>query len=76
VYRSHKHIYAQLIDDKTGHTLAFSSTVDKDVSKQLNRLQQEASFSVGFSEKSVGKQIQTVVLIVETVHIMEEFKSS
>jgi large subunit ribosomal protein L18 len=41
VYRSHKHIYAQLIDDKTGHTLAFSSTVDKDVSKQLNRLQQK-----------------------------------
>ena len=24
VFRSHKHIYAQLIDDKNGHTLAFS----------------------------------------------------
>jgi large subunit ribosomal protein L18 len=62
VYRSHKHIYAQLIDDKTGHTLAFSST-DKDVSKQLNRLQQKRSFSVGqnLAKKSVGKQIQTVV---------------
>jgi ribosomal protein L18 len=42
----HKHIYAQLIDDKTGHTLAFSSTVDKDVSKRIvfNR---SGSFSVG-----------------------------
>ena len=24
VFRSHKHIYGQLIDDKNGHTLAFS----------------------------------------------------
>ena len=29
VYRSHKHIYGQLIDDKNGKTLAFSSTLDK-----------------------------------------------
>lgn len=28
VYRSNKHIYAQLIDDVAGHTLATASTVD------------------------------------------------
>jgi large subunit ribosomal protein L18 len=64
VYRSHKHIYAQLIDDKTGHTLAFSSTVDKDVSKTIESSSTEAaSFSVGqnLAKKAVGKQIQTVV---------------
>lgn len=32
VYRSNKHIYAQLIDDTTGVTLASASTVDKELS--------------------------------------------
>ena len=31
VFRSHQHIYAQVIDDTTGHTLASASTVDKEV---------------------------------------------
>jgi large subunit ribosomal protein L18 len=31
VYRSHKHTYAQLIDDAAGRTLAAASTVDKDL---------------------------------------------
>lgn len=29
VFRSQKHIYAQLIDDSTGHTLAAASTAEK-----------------------------------------------
>lgn len=32
VYRSNTHIYAQLIDDVAGHTLAAASTLDADVS--------------------------------------------
>lgn len=28
VFRSHKHIYAQVIDDTIGHTLAAASTID------------------------------------------------
>ena len=36
VFKSHNHIYAQLIDDKLGHTLAFSSTLDKKISAQLS----------------------------------------
>ncbi|WP_033074342.1 50S ribosomal protein L18 [Sphingopyxis sp. MWB1] len=31
VHRSGRHIYAQLIDDAAGHTLAAASTLDKDV---------------------------------------------
>ena len=31
VFRSNKHIYAQLIDDVNGVTLASASTLDKDV---------------------------------------------
>ena len=31
IFRSHFHIYAQLIDDQNGCTLAFSSTLEKDL---------------------------------------------
>ncbi len=35
VYRSLNHIYAQVIDDRTGRTLAAASSLDKEVRKQL-----------------------------------------
>lgn len=35
VFRSGKHIYAQLIDDAQGKTLAAASTVDKDLKGKL-----------------------------------------
>ena len=36
VFRSNKHIYAQVIDDVAGNTLAAASTVEKDIAAQLN----------------------------------------
>lgn len=35
VFRSHKHIYAQVIDDETGKTLAAASTLDQQIRGQL-----------------------------------------
>lgn len=35
VFRSNKHIYAQLIDDASGKTLAAASTNDKDIKKAV-----------------------------------------
>jgi large subunit ribosomal protein L18 len=35
VYRSLGHIYAQVIDDRTGQTLVSASSVDKDTKKNL-----------------------------------------
>ena len=64
VFRSHKHIYAQLIDDKHGRTLAFSSTLDKKVSEQLKSTStQEAAFLVGedLAKQAVEKQVTKIV---------------
>jgi large subunit ribosomal protein L18 len=36
VFRSHKHIYAQVIDDETGRTLASASSQDKDIRGQAS----------------------------------------
>jgi large subunit ribosomal protein L18 len=35
VYRSSKHIYAQIIDDAKGHTVAAASTMEKDLKGSL-----------------------------------------
>jgi large subunit ribosomal protein L18 len=35
VFRSHKHVYAQVIDDSTGRTLAAASSVDKDLKSDV-----------------------------------------
>lgn len=36
VYRSLEHIYAQVIDDTQGHTMASASTLDADVKKAID----------------------------------------
>ena len=36
VYRSLTNIYAQLIDDDQGHTLASASTIDRELREQVN----------------------------------------
>ena len=43
VYRSSQHIYAQLIDDTTHHTLAAASTLDSDVRALLDEKQPKAA---------------------------------
>jgi large subunit ribosomal protein L18 len=35
VFRSHKHVYAQLVDDLAGRTLASASTIDGAVGDQV-----------------------------------------
>ena len=69
VYRSLNHIYAQIIDDRTGNekggvTLAAASTMDKDVKAQLDGLSKtDAAKVVGkvIAERALQKGVQTVV---------------
>src|ERR1700712_3554883 len=57
VFRSGKNIYAQIIDDATGRTLAAASTIDKDVKAAVaNGATQAAAQSVGKLIAERGKQ--------------------
>lgn len=61
VYRSTKHIYAQIIDDVAGVTLASASTSEKDFG--MNGGNKEAAKKVGtlIAERALAKDIKTVV---------------
>jgi large subunit ribosomal protein L18 len=64
VYRSHNHIYSQLINDVTGETLVCSSTLQQSIfSTVTSTSTQEASFVVGenLAKKALQKQILEVV---------------
>lgn len=64
VFRSHQHIYAQLIDDIAGKTLASASTVEKALQSGLTGYAtKEASYIVGKSlaQKALLKNISNVV---------------
>ena len=48
VFRSDKNIYAQIIDDTTGRTLAAASTLDKDIKSTVkNGATAEAAATIG-----------------------------
>ena len=64
VFRSLNNIYAQVIDDTKGITLAQSSTMDKTIVKSIEgKTKQEAAFIVGqaVAKNAMKKGIKTVV---------------
>jgi len=64
VFRSNKHIYAQIIDDTVGHTLASASTMDKSIAGSCEKTSNvEAARAVGeaVARKAADKGINTVV---------------
>lgn len=64
VFKSLRHIYAQLIDDVSGTTLVSASTLDKDVDAGTgHRGNVAAARKVGASiaQKAAGKNIKDVV---------------
>lgn len=64
VHRSSKHIYAQIIDDAKGHTVAFASTLEKDLKGSLKTgADQAAATAVGklLAERAVKAGVKDVV---------------
>ena len=64
VFRSTNHIYAQVIDDTTGTTLASASTLETEVAKQVaDMTKTDAAKTVGklVAERAAAKGIKTVV---------------
>lgn len=64
VFRSNKHIYAQIIDDTIGHTLVASSTKDIEVANGLKSTSsKDAAKAVGASiaKKAIDKGVNVVV---------------
>ena len=64
VFRSNNHMYAQIIDDTVGNTLTSASTLDKEVSKGLEKTNNvEAATKLGevVAKKALDQGIKTVV---------------
>lgn len=65
VYRSEKHIYAQIIDDTKGETLVAASTVEKELREKLNQKtwNVQAAKEVGkvIAERATAKGITEIV---------------
>lgn len=64
VFRSEKHVYAQIVDDVAGHTIAAASTVEKDLKEKLaSTSNKDAAAAVGelVAKRALDKGINTVV---------------
>ncbi|WP_425445969.1 50S ribosomal protein L18 [Dethiothermospora halolimnae] len=64
VYRSSKHIYAQVIDDLKGHTIASASTLDKELDGKVETTgNKEAAKMVGelIAKRAVEKGVEKVI---------------
>lgn len=64
VFRSGMHIYAQVIDDTKGETLAAASTLDQDVKKGLkgtSNIAAAAAVGKAVASRAVAKGVKEVV---------------
>ena len=64
VYRSNSHIYAQIIDDTVGNTLAAASTVEEEIAAQIGEMDKKgAAKLIGkiVAERAQAAGIKTVV---------------
>ncbi len=64
VFRSLRHIYAQIIDDEIGHTLVSASTSDSEMTEQiegLNKTDQAQLVGKVLAERALAKGVNQVV---------------
>ena len=61
VFRSNKNIYAQLIDDVEGVTLASASTLDSEVSDNDSKVEQAATVGKLVAERAKEQGVKVIV---------------
>ena len=64
VFRSLSEIYAQIIDDKAGHTIASASSIDQELRgemKGLKKSEQAKKVGMTLAERAKNKGVQSVV---------------
>ncbi len=61
VFRSARHIYAQIIDDVLGKTLVESSTVSEEVGKSKGSVEAAKKIGAAIAQKAKEKNISSVV---------------
>lgn len=61
VFRSNKQIYAQLIDDTTGKTLAAASSYNNKAAAKKNKSEQAAVVGKELAEKAMKAGVESVV---------------
>jgi large subunit ribosomal protein L18 len=64
VFRSNKHMYAQVIDDTVGNTLVAASTLDKDIKAELQKTNDVAAaayLGTVIAKRALDKGIKSVV---------------
>ena len=64
VFRSARHIHAQIIDDSNGHTLAAASTLDKEIrarAAELSKVDEAKAVGKLIAERALAKGIKQVV---------------
>lgn len=61
VFRSNNEIYAQIIDDLTGNTVATASSRDKDLNAKGNKSEVSKAVGIAVAAKAKAKGIETIV---------------
>ena len=64
VFRSNNHMYAQIIDDTVGNTLASASTLEKEIKSELkktNNVDAAAYLGTVIAKRAIEKGIKQVV---------------
>ena len=72
VFRSNKQIYAQLIDDLTGKTIASSGSLKNDDATKGNKIDQASVVGKNIADKAKESGIESVVLIEMDTYITVE----
>jgi len=60
VFRSNKEIYAQVVDDVTGKTLAAASSRDKDIKAKGSKVEVAAQVGKAVGEKAIKAGVETI----------------